>query len=168
VALEKISIFVDVQNVYYTCRQAYRRNFDYNRFWAEVTGNRELVGAWAYATDRGDAKQMQFQAILHAIGFSVKLKPVLQRRDGSSKADWDIGIALDVYEAAPLCDTVVLVSGDGDFGLLLARIRQRFGTASEVYGVPALSSDLLTGEADRFIPIDDHLLLPPAGGGHRQ
>ncbi|MEH6583571.1 MAG: NYN domain-containing protein [Halioglobus sp.] len=157
--MEKISLFVDVQNIYYTCRQTYQKNFDYNRFWAEVTRGRELVGAYAYATDRGDAKQMQFQNILHAIGFTVKLKPVLKRRDGSTKADWDIGIALDVYEAAAQCDTIVLLTGDGDFGLLLDRIRKRFGTASEVYGVPALTSDLLTKEANRFIPIDETLLM---------
>ena len=72
--MEKVSIFVDVQNIYYTCRQAYRRNFDYNRFWAQATEGRELVGAWAYATHRGDEKQMQFQNILRGIGFEVKLK----------------------------------------------------------------------------------------------
>ena len=148
-----------MQNIYYTCRQTYQRNFDYNRFWAEITQGRELIGAYAYATDRGDAKQMQFQSILHAIGFTVKLKPVLKRRDGSTKADWDIGIALDVYEAAPQCDTVVLLSGDGDFGLLLDRVRKRFDTASEVYGVPALTSDILINEADKFTPIDERLLM---------
>ena len=157
--MEKISIFVDVQNIYYTCRQAYQCSFDYNKFWAEVTRERELIGAYAYATDRGDAKQMQFQGILHAIGFTVKLKPVLKRRDGSTKADWDIGIALDVYEAAAQCDTVVLLTGDGDFGLLLNRIKQRFDTDCEVYGVPALTSDILTAEASKFIPIDQRLLL---------
>ena len=70
-SLEKISIFVDVQNIYYTCRQAYQGNFDYNKFWAEVTSNREVVSAFAYATDRGDKKQIQFQNILRAIGFNV-------------------------------------------------------------------------------------------------
>ena len=60
-APEKISIFVDVQNVYYTCRQAYKRNFDYNKFWEKVTKGREVVSAFAYATDRGDEKQAQFQ-----------------------------------------------------------------------------------------------------------
>jgi uncharacterized LabA/DUF88 family protein len=157
--LEKISIFVDVQNIYYTCRQTYQRNFDYNKFWAQATEGRELVAAYAYATDKGDAKQMQFQTILHAIGFTVKLKPVLKRRDGSTKADWDIGIALDVYEAATECDTVVLATGDGDFGLLLNRIKKRFNTDCEVYGVPALTSDLLTCEASKFVAIDQHLLL---------
>jgi uncharacterized LabA/DUF88 family protein len=157
--LERIAVFVDVQNIYYTCRHTYQKNFDYNKFWAQVTEGRELIGAYAYATDRGDAKQMQFQGILHAIGFTVKLKPVLKRRDGSTKADWDIGIALDVYEAAADVDKVILLTGDGDFGLLLSRIKQRFGTDCEVYGVPALTSDLLTQEASKFIPIDERLLL---------
>ena len=119
---EKVSIFVDVQNIYNTCRQTYSRNFDYNKFWAKVTGGREVVSAYAYATDRGDEKQQQFQNILRAIGFTVLLKPFVQRADGSSKADWDVGITLDIYESAPHCDTVVLASGDGDFEILLRRI----------------------------------------------
>ena len=158
---EKIGIFIDVQNIYYTCRQAYQANFDYNKFWAKVTKDREVVCAYAYATDRGDQKQAQFQNILRAIGFEVKLKAVLKRRDGTAKADWDVGIALDVFEAAPKCDTIVLASGDGDFGILLDRIRERFKTKSEVYGVRALTSNQLIGPAGRFVPIDEKLLLKP-------
>jgi len=158
-APERVGIFVDVQNIYYTCRQAYQGNFDYNKFWAEVTRDREVVCAYAYATHRGDKKQLQFQNILRAIGFTVELKAVLKRRDGTAKADWDVGIALDVFEAAPKCDTIVLASGDGDFGILLDRIRERFNTKSEVYGVRALTSNQLIGPASRFIPIDEKLLL---------
>ena len=156
---EKVSIFVDVQNIYYTCRQAYQANFDYNKFWSEVTNNRDVLSAVAYATDRGDEKQIQFQNILRAIGFPVKLKPMLQRLDGTAKADWDVGIALDVYEAAQSCDTVILASGDGDFGILLQRIKQRFDTSAEVYGVPRLTSESLIREASKFIAIDKKLLL---------
>ena len=155
----RVSIFVDVQNIYYTCRQAYQANFDYNKFWARVTKNREVVNAFAYATARGDAKQEQFQNILRAIGFTVLLKPMLKRADGSTKADWDVGIALDVYEAAQHCDTIVLASGDGDFTVLLERIRQRFNTRSEVYGVPQLTADALMASANKFIAIDKNLLL---------
>lgn len=158
--IKRVGVFVDVQNVYYTCREAYQRNFDYNAFWARITQDCELTSAIAYATDRGDAKQMQFQHILHSIGFTVKLRPVLKRLDGTTKADWDVGITLDVYEQASVCDEVVLVSGDGDFDVLLERIRNRFGTASEVYGVPALTSKLLIDAADTFTPIDETLLLP--------
>jgi len=159
IELEKVSIFVDVQNIYYTCRQAYQSNFDYNKFWATVTRGRVLVSAVAYATDRGDEKQQQFQNILRAIGFTVLLKPMVQRQDGSTKADWDVGIALDVYEAAPHCDTVVLASGDGDFAILLERIRQRFDTRSEVYGVPKLTADALMTAAGKFVAIEKNLLL---------
>jgi uncharacterized LabA/DUF88 family protein len=158
-SVEKIGIFVDVQNIYYTCRQTYQGNFDYNKFWAEVTRDREVVCAYAYATDRGDQKQAQFQNILRAIGFNVQLKGVLKRRDGTTKADWDVGIALDVFEHAQQCDTIVLASGDGDFGILLDRIRERFRTQSEVYGVRALTSNQLIGPATKFIPIDVKLLL---------
>ncbi|MDG2107191.1 MAG: NYN domain-containing protein [Woeseiaceae bacterium] len=157
--LEKVGIFVDVQNIYYTCRQAYQGNFDYNKFWDEVTKGRNVVCAHAYATDRGDTKQIQFQNILRAIGFDVQLKAVLKRRDGTAKADWDVGIALDVFEAAHQCDTIVLASGDGDFGILLDRIRDRFKTQSEVYGVRALTSSQLIGPASRFVPIDEKLIL---------
>jgi len=156
---EKVGIFVDVQNVYYTCRQAWQRNFDYNKFWAIVTADREVVCANAYATDRSDEKQAQFQNILRAIGFTVLLKPMVQRQDGSTKADWDVGIALDVYEAAPHCDTIVLASGDGDFAILLERIRQRFDTRSEVYGVPKLTADALMTAAGKFVAIEKNLLL---------
>ena len=51
-ATETIAIFVDVQNVYYTTRQAYGRNFDYNGFWARVTANRSVTNAIAYAIDQ--------------------------------------------------------------------------------------------------------------------
>ncbi|MEH6358154.1 MAG: NYN domain-containing protein [Pseudomonadales bacterium] len=159
VSAQKISIFVDVQNIYYTCRQAYQASFDYNKFWAEITAGREVVDAVAYATDRGDEKQQQFQNILRAIGFTVKLKPMLSRHDGTAKADWDVGIALDVFEAAEHCDTVVLASGDGDFDVLLQRIKQRFNTDTEVYGVPQLTSNLLVKQAYKFRTIDESLLI---------
>jgi len=158
-APEKVGIFVDVQNIYYTCRQAYQGNFDYNKFWAEVTEDREVVCAYAYATDRGDQKQKQFQNILRAIGFEVKLKAVLKRLDGTAKADWDVGIALDVFEESANCDTIVLASGDGDFGILLDRIKERFKTNSDVYGVRSLTSNQLIGPASRFIPIDEKFIL---------
>lgn len=157
--LETVSIFVDVQNIYYTCRQAYQANFDYNKFWQTVTHGKHVVNATAYATSRNDEKQKQFQNILRAIGFTVKLKPMLKRADGSAKADWDVGIALDVYEQAEHCNTVVLASGDGDFDILLQRIRQRFNTDSAVYGVPKLTSEQLIQAATRYVPIDQKLLL---------
>ncbi|MDC8830600.1 NYN domain-containing protein [Alteromonas gilva] len=156
--MHKVAIFVDVQNVYYTTRQTYRKNFDYNAFWATVTANRELVKAFAYATDRGDQKQYEFQNILRAIGFEVKLKPFIQRADGSAKGDWDVGITIDALEYAAHADVIVLVSGDGDFDLLCNTLREK-GKRVEVYGVPQLTAGSLIKSASEFIAIDESLTL---------
>lgn len=157
--MKKVALFVDVQNVYYTTRQAYQRHFDYYAFWQRVTDQRQVIGAFAYAIDRGDAKQRAFQNILQNIGFEVKTKPYIQRSDGSAKGDWDVGITLDVMEYAPDVDVVVLVSGDGDFDLLVNKVRQRLGKTVEVYGVPALSATSLIQAASQFNAIDESLLL---------
>ncbi len=157
--METVSILVDVQNIYYTTRQAYRRHFDYNKFWAQATNNRQVVKAVAYAIGRGDEKQIQFQNILKAIGFEVKLKPYIQRSDGSAKGDWDVGLALDAMEYAELSDTVILVSGDGDFDLLAQRIRTKKNALVEVYGVKKLTANSLINSANTFIPIESDLLL---------
>ena len=156
---QTVAVFVDVQNIYYTTRQCFSRHFDYNSFWAQATRDRRVVKAIAFAIDRGDEKQGQFQNILRAIGFDVKLRPFIQRRDGSAKGDWDVGITLDVLEYAPLVDVVVLASGDGDFDLLVQKIRDKHRVAVEVYGVAELSAASLIRAADKFVPIKDHLLL---------
>ncbi len=158
--MERVALFVDVQNVYYTTRHTYGRGFDYNYFWQQATHNREVATARAYATDRGDEKQRQFQNILRAIGFEVKLKPFIQRQDGSAKGDWDVGITLDVMDWAAQVDVVVLVTGDGDFDLLVSKIHKDQGVRVEVYGVPGLTANSLIQAASHFEPIDGPLLLP--------
>ena len=157
--MKKVTILVDAQNVYYTTKQAYRCGFDYNRFWQMVTSDREVVRAIAYSCERGDAKQNQFQNILRAIGFEVKLKPYIQRSDGSSKCDWDVGITIDAMESARDSDVVVLVSGDGDFDLLMKKIENDFVVKTEVYGVPGLTAVSLINATSKYVPIENDLLL---------
>ena len=157
--MEKIAIFVDVQNIYYTTRTQFNRNFDYNKFWDQVTKNRNLVTANAYATTKNDKKQTEFQNILKAIGFVVKLKPFIARSDGSSKGDWDVGITIDIMKNAPKVDTIVLASGDGDFDLLLKEIKIQYCTNSEVFGVRKLTASSLINQCTKFTEIDENLLL---------
>ncbi|ANS87300.1 hypothetical protein VSVS12_03591 [Vibrio scophthalmi] len=157
--MEKVAIFVDVQNIYYTTKQYYQSNFDYNKFWALATQNRQVVLANAYAIASQDAKQRQFHHILRGIGFNVQLKPFIQRSDGSAKGDWDVGIALDVYEAAANVDRVILLSGDGDFEVLIKRVQQRFAVKVEVCSVRALTAQCLIDASDVYTPISSELLL---------
>ncbi|BDY03715.1 NYN domain-containing protein [Ferrimonas sp. YFM] len=157
--MNRIAVFVDVQNIYYTCRQAFGSQFNYRALWQHLCNQGEIVFATAYATHKGDDGQRKFQDALKHIGFDVKLKPFIQRADGSAKGDWDVGITIDVMEQAPQVDTVVLLSGDGDFDLLLHKVSRDYGVDARVYGVPALTAHSLMEAASEFCPIGPAMLL---------
>lgn len=155
---QRIAVFADVQNIYYTTREKYGKQFNYRKLMQAINLEGEIIIATAYAIARDDDKQRQFQDALRHIGFHIKLKPYIQRSDGSAKGDWDVGITIDVMEAAKEVDTVVLLSGDGDFDLLLDKVNKDFGIKSIVYGVPTLTANSLINAATVFRPIDIELL----------
>lgn len=156
---QRIALFADVQNIYYTTRQAYGRQFDYRKLWQYVSAEGDIVSATAYAIHRGDSQQLRFQKVLRDIGFTVKLKPYIQRGDGTAKGDWDVGITIDALETASDVDTVILLSGDGDFDLLLDTLDRKYGVSTEVYGVPTLTAKSLIDAAGVYHRIDEDLLL---------
>ena len=156
--MKDIAVFVDVQNIYYTTRQAFGRSFDYRKFWEDLQFLGNVVLANAYAIESNNEGQQRFQTALRSIGFDVKLKPYIQRKDGSAKGDWDVGITLDVVDAAKTVDVVVLLSGDGDFDLLLEKVRKDHGVSTHVYGVKPLTARSLIESADRFTSIDTQFL----------
>ena len=155
----RIAIFVDVQNIYYTTRDAFGRQFNYRKLWDRVSATGKIVSANAYAVDRGDEGQLRFQQALKHIGFNIKLKPYIQRRDGSAKGDWDVGITIDVLQCAASVDQIVLLSGDGDFDLLVEKVRQDFALRVDVYGVPELTANALINAASTYHRIGEELLL---------
>ena len=157
--MDKVAIFVDVQNVFYTVKETFGCHFNYQAFWNRATAGRDVVAAFAYAIDRGDPKQIRFQQILESIGFEVKLKPFIQRSDGSAKGDWDVGISLDMIEYGREADVAVLASGDGDFDLVAKKLRDTHAVQVEVYGARKLTAASLIQAATRFDPIDGELLL---------
>ena len=157
--MKKIAIFADVQNIYYTTRQAYGKQFNYRKLWQLIAQQGDIVHAFAYAIDRGDNQQKKFQDVLKHLGFEVKLKPYIQRSDGSAKGDWDVGITIDIMEIAPQVDTVILLSGDGDFAILLDKVKQRYGVDTEAYGVPKLTAKALIDSCSVFNPIQSELLI---------
>ena len=150
----KAAIFVDVQNIYYTTKQTFSRSFNYRHFWQSIAAEYEIVDAFAYAIDKGDEQQMKFQSALRHIGFEVKLKPFIQRSDGSAKGDWDVGITIDVLESAPHVDTIILLSGDGDFDRLLTKVRQDNNCETIVFGVLNLTANSLIQASSEYIDID--------------
>jgi uncharacterized LabA/DUF88 family protein len=158
--MEKVAIFVDVQNIYYTVKERFNRHFNYSIFFEKATSGRKLVKATAYAIDRGDEKQIKFQQILKNLGFEIKLKPYIQRNDGSTKGDWDVGITVDMLDIADKVQVIVLASGDGDFDIAVQQLRNKHHVNVEVFGVGHLTASSLIEVSTRFVPINEKFLLP--------
>lgn len=155
----KTAIFVDVQNIYYTTRDTFKRPFNYRRFMSKIESKDEIFKAYAYAIDKGDEKQQKFQFALQTIGFNVKLKPYISRSDGSSKGDWDVGITIDILESAKEVEKIILLSGDGDFDLLVQKVIDKYGCIVDIYGVKELTANSLIESASEFHSILNKDLL---------
>ncbi len=96
---------------------------------------------------------------MESFGFEVKLKPFIKRGDGSAKGDWDVGITIDILEYAPISEKIILLSGDGDFYLLVKKVIDKYGVIVEVFGVKELTADSIINSASIFTPITKSLLF---------
>ena len=112
---QRVGVFVDVQNLYYSARSLYNTKVNFNAVLKTAVGGRELIRAIAYVIKAEAMKEQTFFDALKLIGFEVKSKDLQIFYGGNKKGDWDIGIAMDCIELAPKLDTIILISGDGDF-----------------------------------------------------
>lgn len=94
-----------------------------------------------------------FFAALTEAGIEIRLKDLQIYADGSKKADWDVGMAVDAIRTAPGLDVIVLVTGDGDFVPLVDYLRWGMGKYVEVAAFRPSTSGKMQDVADRFIDL---------------
>jgi len=155
---QRVGIFVDVQNMFYSGKTLHQSKIDYSKLLAEILKGRKLVRAIAYVVQKPDVDQSGFLEALRRSGYEIKKKELTVREDGSAKGDWSVGIALDAVALAPKVDTAVLVTGDGDFVPLVAAL-QAAGCRTEVVSFEQSTSNELMRGCDQFIPIDKDVLF---------
>jgi len=153
----RVGVFVDVQNMYYSARQL-QGKLDFDALLQAAVLDRRLILARAYVVESKEIDQSGFIAMLEQRGIEVRRKTVKVRADGSMKGDWDMEMALDILEAAPNLDVVVLVSGDGDFTSLVNRVKS-MGPRVEVIAFPKNTAKSLVEAADRFHPLDRKYMI---------
>ncbi len=153
------AVFVDVQNIYYTCKQAFQQSFNYRQLYSQLAVDYNLVTANAYAIESNNDGQHKFQTALRSMGFTVKLKPYIQRQDGTAKGDWDVGITIDIMDASHAVEHVFLLSGDGDFDRLMQRLKQSDNLTTHVISAEPLTALSLINSVDHYIPISTDMLL---------
>jgi uncharacterized LabA/DUF88 family protein len=156
-SLDRVGVFVDVQNMFYAARGQNAR-LDFDALLQAATRGRRLICAIAYVVEAKEIDQSGFIALLQQKRYEVKRKDLKVRADGSFKGDWDMEIALDALEMADSLDVVVLVTGDGDFTSLVQKIKVR-GPRVEVYSFPQNTAKELREAADKFVSIDKRMLI---------
>lgn len=149
---QRVGVFVDIQNMYYSARALYEKKVNFKNLLDEAVGSRQLVRAIAYGITTEEAHEGEFHTALAGQGFEVKTKPLQTFVGGQKKGDWDVGIAMDVLRMGTKIDVAVLVSGDGDFVSLLEFAKQQ-GMRMEVVGFRESTSSALIESADSFFDL---------------
>jgi len=153
---QRVGVFVDVQNLYYSARNLYKSKINFKELLKEAVAGRKLIRAIAYSIRAGEKDEDSFYKALEEIGFEVKAKQLQIFYGGNKKGDWDVGIAMDAIELAHRLDTIVLISGDGDFIPLVQHLRRALGCRVEVVAFGKSCSSKLSEEADRFVDLDQN------------
>ena len=155
---ERIALFVYSQNLYYSARMGYAAKVNYEKLLNLITGNRNMVKAYAYIVQPPDGDVKPFATSLERIGYIIKVKDVRTRSDGSAKANWDMGIALDILGTMDRVDTIVLASGDGDFVPLVDFIKMK-NKRVEIFAFADNTAYDLKEKADKFEPLGENVIL---------
>jgi uncharacterized LabA/DUF88 family protein len=155
---ERIALFVDSQNLYYSARMGYAAKVNYEKLIRLITENRKMVKAFAYIVQPPEGDVKPFATSLERIGYIVKTKDVRTRSDGSAKANWDMGIALDILGILDHVDTIVLASGDGDFAPLVDFIKGK-NKRVEIFAFADNTAYDLKEKADKFVPLGENIIL---------
>ncbi len=151
---QRVGVFVDVQNMYYSARHMYNAKVNFKALLQEAINGRSFVRALAYVIRTEDAAREQFFNVLGNMGYEVKAKDIQIFVGGAKKGDWDIGIAMDMIEMAPRLDTLILISGDGDFVPLVQHLQRAMGCRVEVIAFGKSASGKLKEAANEFTDID--------------
>ena len=110
-------------------------NLDFVSVLKRLVRGRQLRHAQAFAVAPKGAERQRFELLLRQAAIHVQWKEKQVFSDGSSKADWDVGLAVAAMQWAGRVETIILASGDGDF-LPLVDALKRQGTQLEVAGWP--------------------------------
>ncbi len=154
---QRIAVLVDVQNLYYSAKNIYQARINFKNLLELATAGRILTRAIAYVikSDTSATEKDFFDAVNNA-GFEVKEKDLQIFAGGAKKGDWDLGIAMDAIRLGPKVDSIVLISGDGDFKPVVSYLQQAQGCLVEVIAFEQSCSHLLKEICDDFIDIEKH------------
>jgi uncharacterized LabA/DUF88 family protein len=151
---DRVVIFIDGANLFYAAVNL-QIEIDYTKLLTQLVGNRRLLRPYFYTgIDRHNDKQQGFLLWLRRNGYRVIAKDLMSLPDGSKKANLTVEMVVDMLSLASYCDTLVLLSGDGDLAYAVNAIAYR-GVKVEVVSLRSMTSESLINVADNFTDLAD-------------
>ena len=151
---QRVAIFIDTQNLYHSARNLYHARVNFQNVLKDALAGRKLVRAIAYVITSEAGDEEAFFEALTKMGIETKTKDLQVFAGGSKKADWDVGLAVDAIKMAPRLDTVIIVSGDGDFIPLVQYLQTM--TQVEVVSFGKSTSMKLKEVVDDFVDLSEN------------
>jgi uncharacterized LabA/DUF88 family protein len=152
---QRVVVLIDTQNMYHSAKHLYGAHLNFGRLVETVVGERQLIRAIAYVATSKTGEEKGFFGALTASGIEVKSKDVIEFASGERKADWDVGIAIDAVKFSDRVDSLILVSGDGDFVPLVEYLKAK-GITVIAAAFGESTSKLLREAVDEYFDISEH------------
>ncbi|GMQ95262.1 MAG: NYN domain-containing protein [Patescibacteria group bacterium] len=150
---QRVGIFIDAQNLYHSAKNLYKMKVNFGAVMEDAVAKRQLVRAIAYVITTESGEEKSFFEALEKLGIETKTKDLQIFFGGAKKADWDVGLAVDAIRLSPKLDTIVIVSGDGDFVPLVEYLKLHAGVQVEVIAFGKSASSKLREATDDFIDL---------------
>ena len=151
---QRVAVFIDVQNMYHSARSIYNARVNFKEVLEEAISGRHLIRAFAYVVRTKTGEEKTFFEALQKQGIEIRVRDLQEFYGGAKKADWDVGIVIDAIRTSEIVDTLVIVSGDGDFIPLVEHLKS-LGRRVEVMAFGKSTSSRLKEAADEFIDISE-------------
>jgi uncharacterized LabA/DUF88 family protein len=145
----RVVVFIDGASLFYAAMQM-EIEVDYTRLLGRLIQGGRLIHAHFYTgVDPNNEKQKGFLYWMQCNGYRVVTKDLVQSTGGAKRANLNVEIAVDMVRLAPYCDTMILVSGDGDLTCALDFVTYQ-GVQTEVVGLRSMISEHLINVADYY------------------
>ncbi len=151
---QRVGVFIDVQNMYYSAKNLYSKKVNFGNIVKEAVAGRKLIRAIAYVVRTESQDEQPFFEALYNLGIETREKELKVFNSGTKKADWDVGLAVDAIRLAPSLDSVVIVSGDGDY-LPLVEYLQSNGKQVEVVAFGETAAREIMDQVDDFVDMSE-------------
>lgn len=149
---QRVAVFIDVQNLYHSARALFQKRVNFGELLDFAVGDRQLIRAFGYVVKTKSGEEKAFLEALEKIGIELRVKDLQEYYDGTKKADWDVGLAVDAIKTLEIVDVIVIASGDGDYIPLVEYLKNQ-GRRVEVMAFGKSASSALQDTADAFVDL---------------